>query len=130
MEHLLATTGILNQKGGFPFTMVFVAIAISGLIYLLWGKNTKQMIHLYPEEKKKPVLSRMRLRAYRILILIIIPGIPVYFLTLKLIGAIHWSWIWVLLPTIIILGMPYLLVFIGAANRMREEKGDDNAVAL
>jgi len=85
-----------------------VATIVGSLIYALRGRNVKQMIRLYPEEKNAPLPSRIFLRAYRVFILIVIPGLPIYFITLKLVGAINWAWWWVLLPLLLIYA-PFLL---------------------
>ena len=77
---------------------ILVAIVIGSLIYALRGQNIKQMIRLYPEEKNQPLPSRIFLRAYRIFMLIVIPGLPIYFITLKLVGVINWAWWWVVAP--------------------------------
>jgi len=109
-----------------PFLIVVVATMLGSLIYALWGQNTKQMVRLYPEEKDKPLLNKIFLRAYRVFMLIIMPGLPIYFITLKLIGVISWSWWWVLAPSLLIYA-PFLLfcIFGGVWDTYRQARASE-----
>ena len=100
---------------------ILAATIVGSLIYALRGQNIKQMIHLYPEEKDKPLTSKIFLRAYRIFMLIFIPGLPIYFITLKLIGVINWSWWWVLSPVFVFM-IPIILILFGAVISTRKEE--------
>ncbi len=81
---------------------ILLATVIGGMIYALRNQNVKQMIWLHPEEKDKPMSSRIFLRAYRIFMLIVIPGLPIYLLLLKLTDVIDWSWLLIILPVLLI----------------------------
>lgn len=91
--------------------------------------SSKRMILLYPEEKRLPTLRRVSLRAYRIYMLVLVPGscvmLPV-FIILKAIGAISCSWWWVLPVLIISAPLLVLFVWIAVVGSLRVGEEDEH----
>jgi len=104
------------------FLAILVATILGSLVYAFWGENVKNQMRLSPEERDRPLHSRIFLRSYRIFILIVIPGLPIYFITLKIIGLINWSWWWVLSPFLIFMITIILILFGAAISTRKEEK--------
>ncbi len=92
---------------------ILVSLIVGDRIYALRGENIKQMIRFYPEERVASMSSKIFLRVYRLVFLILIPGLFPYFailIILKLIGIVHWSWWWVFSSVLLIFGPSLLLI--------------------